>query len=166
MKTSFIVLFLSICIFSFGQSDTNTVESIKIYAVSWNALYTMPRKIDNIKKTHIYYFETKDSDFEKMFLDYSDCINKLSSQKELALKDSIKKNRTNVLAELYFGNKKVVSIFFDNDGNYYFTDKWHVKNYGLYYLLFKYFSNEIIPQAVINDAKKNLKDDFWHYNND
>jgi hypothetical protein len=167
MKQIFIILLiLGIHFSSYSQPDIDGVRSIKMYSVEWKLMTKFPYTIDNFKKYYKYYFETKKHDLEVMFMDYNDCVGKLSSQKELILPDSIsgETKKINALIELTFDKEKTVSLFFDSRGNYYFQNKWHVKNDGLYYLLFKYFSDVIIHQAVIEDAEKNYKDKLWHGN--
>jgi len=140
----------------------DAINSIKIYSVEWNLKSKIPYTIDNFKNYYKYYFETKENDLENMFLDYNDCVEKLASQKELILSDSIKTKKINALVELAFGKNKKVELFFDYKGNFYFRNKWHARNDGLYYILFKYFSNVIISQPSIEEAKQNVKDDLWH----
>ncbi len=146
----------------YSQPKVAEINKIKIYAVSWNAKSKLAHTIYNIKKYHTYFFQTEEIELNNMFIDYNDCVSKLSSRESLFTSDTVKKVTTKVLAELHFGNKKVISLFFDQQGNYFYANKWHKINSELYYLLFKYFSNEIVPQTTLDEAKRNYQDDFWH----
>lgn len=158
-----LIILLKINYNTYSQSDTPI--NVKIYSVEWNLKTKFPYTINNFKDYYKYYFEIKNSNLETMFMDYSDCTAKLSSQKELIIPDSIRgdKKKINALVELVF-DKKIVQLFFDSKGNYYLQNKWHVKNEGLYYALFKYFSDTIIHQILIEEAMKNRIDDLWHNN--
>lgn len=162
-KLKLILIFLvslSLRLASQDKNDLYADQLIKIYSASWNTKYLIPRGIKNIKELHSYFFQTDGSNLNLMFLDYEDCKTKLSEQK--LLPDSLQAKIINSLVEFYFDKEHYVSIYFDNRGNYYFNEKWHVKSNELYYLLFKYFSNEIVPQKTLEEAKLDYKDNFWH----
>lgn len=138
----------------------NAVTKIQVYAVSWDAKYNLARNPKNIKQYHEFYFKNGNAeDFNNMFLDYKDCVEKLSTQK--ALSDSVSNRFVNALVEISFG-KKTLSICFDKQGNFYFNNVWHTRNNELFFMLFKYFSNEIISQKVLEETKDKYIDDFWH----
>ena len=61
---------------------------------------------------------------------------------------------TSALAEICFKDNKIISVCFDEDGNYYFNGHWHVMHGGLYYALFQYFSDKIISSETLNSAKR------------
>jgi len=145
----------------FSQKSNETyLTTIKIYASSWNSKYLIPRTIKNIKELHSYYFKSDANDLFPMFSDFEDCKEKLSKQK--ILPDSLHAIIINSLVEISFSKKKVIRIYFDMRGNFYYQDKWHKRNNELYYLLFKYFSNEIIPQKTLEECKAKYIDDLWH----
>ncbi|MBA3680508.1 MAG: hypothetical protein H0W73_05000 [Bacteroidetes bacterium] len=161
-----LTILLIICIFFstdiFSQKNESGDKKIKIYSISWNTAYKLARTTKNIKQKYIYYFETDVTWLDVMFLNYEDCIEKLSKQKVIASADSLSKAiRTNVLVELCFPNKRIVKVYFNNEGDFYFNGNWHKRNDGFYYLLFKYFSDEIIPPTTFQEAKKNYKDKLW-----
>lgn len=158
-----IVLFTVISANPLLAQKSVEVSQVQVYAVSWDAKYNLARNPKNIKQYHIFYFKNGNTeDFNKMFLDYNDCNDKLSKQKVMS--DSTANRFVNMLVEISFGKKKV-SVCFDRQGNFFYNNLWHVKSNELYYLLFKYFSNEIVPPKVLEEAKSNSKDDFWHPSN-
>ena len=137
-------------------SHAQNVSNVKIYMVRWNAKYSLIRTVENIKENNICFFESSAIDLTKMFRDYQDCVNKLKSQ------DTIKKNNilSHICVELVF-DKNIVSIFFSLSGDFYFENQWHKMNPGLYYYLFRYFSDEIIPPDTFSKAKLNTKGYYW-----
>lgn len=160
MKKYFLFgVFFFLSFFTYSQSIIE-IDSVKIYLIDWNKKYKYAIGIENFKKYYQHSFQTDGTDFKTMFLDYTDCVNKLNS------KSSITKERKtkllNSLVEFQFSNDSIVSVFFDIKGNYYFNGEWHQMNNELYYLLFKYFSNEIIPLQILDSAKCNFKDVFWN----
>jgi len=157
VKTLFILI-LSAFFISFPSNQEKKISIVKIYLVKWDSRYTLIRTISNIKETALFYFETKDVDLHEMFYDYKDCISKLKSQEKII--ESISAT-TNVCVEMYFG-KKVVKLYFKNSGEYYFEDSWYKMNSALYYYLFLFFSNELIPHETLEIAKNNTQDYFWH----
>lgn len=139
------------------------ISQVQVYAVSWDAKYNLARNPKNIKQFHEFYFKNGNTeDFNKMFLDYNDCVEKLTKQKTLT--DSSSNRFVNALVEISFGKKKV-SVCFDRQGNFFYGNMWHVKSNELYYLLFKYFTGEIVPPKILEETKSNYKDDFWHPSN-
>jgi hypothetical protein len=114
--------------------------------------------MDKFKEFHEYSFNIKDDDFDNMFPDYDECVKNLNSWDTLKTKPSF----LNSLVEITFENGEKLEVFFDMKGHYFFEGNWHKINNEFYYLLFKYFSNELIPNAVLNSAKNNSKGDFWY----
>lgn len=159
-----LLLFIYVQVNGFCQPKEKIDKTIKIYAVSWQKAYRLARTINNIRQNYIYYFETEAVWLNKMFLNYEDCINQLASQSEVITSDTVsgKFKRTNVLVELYYSDTKVVSLYFNDEGDFYFQDKWHTRNDELYYSLFRYFSDELIPASTLELSKKNHKDGLWH----
>lgn len=155
------ILFLSF--YSFSQKKEQKDKEIKVYAVSWNTAYKLARTTENIQKTALYFFKSNETWVDVMFSDYEDCFQKLTKQKTIELPDNFSgsKVKTRVLVEIVFKPKKIIKVFFDNEGNFFFDNKWHVRNDEFYYLLFKYFSNEIVPEKILSTAKSNFKDELW-----
>lgn len=158
-----IALFILVSANTLRAQKEAAINQIETFAVSWDAKYNLARNPKNIKQYHEFYFRNGNTeDFNKMFLDYNDCVEKLTKQKTLT--DSSSNRFVNVLVEISFG-KKIVSVCFDRQGNFFYGNTWHVKSNEMYYLLFKYFSGEIVPPKVLEETKSNYKDDFWHPSN-
>lgn len=136
----FIVCFSS-CI---GQNPPSEIRKVKMYFVTWSSHYKLPRSIENFKKYHIFSFETKSIDFETIFsdaLDFEDFISKCEV-------DTNNNTRLlNSMVELHFKKAKVVKLFFDIKGNFFYAGVWYEKNDDFYYLLFRYFSDNIVPES-------------------
>lgn len=124
--------------------------------ISWNTKYRLARTTDNFKEYHLFYFKIDGTDLSNMFDDTDDFDKKLSSSKIL----NEDNKRLNAMVELKFKDK-IIPIFFDNNGNYNYNGKWYVRHDGMYFLLFKYFSDELIPNSILNKSKDNFKSDFW-----
>lgn len=162
--------FLLFTIFSsslFSQKNNQEDKEIRVYAVSWNTSYKLAHTTDNIKQTSLYFFKTTEPWVNIMFDNYEDCVQKLNSRKVLDLPEDASgtKVKTRVLVEILFDQKNVIKVFFDNSGNYYFNNKWHIRNDEFYYAIFKYFSNEIIPETILLETKKNSKGGLWNSSN-
>ncbi len=144
--------------FAFSK-NINEVDTLKIYLIKWNKRRGFAIGFRNFKEYYEYYFETNGSDLYKMFDDYEDCINKLTSSDTIPYK---KATLYNSLVEIQFKNGKIVEIYFDIKGHYFFQRKWYKMNNDLYYLLFKYFSNYVVPGNVLKKTEKNYKGGFWY----
>jgi len=150
---------LIISAYSFAQ-DTISLVTIKIYLVDWQSHPTRPYSLENFNGSARYYFETGAEDFHKMFLDASEQNESLESYIEF--KDaSVKHHSINAMVEFIYNHDTLI-VFFDIDGNYYYKNKWHARHNEMYVLLFKYFSNELIPEKILKAAKKNYRGDFWY----
>lgn len=159
MKITYIkitIIFIFLATISFAQ-EGEYIDSIKMYAVRWNGKTPYAKNVDGIKKLPKYYFATSGSSLNSFFVDYEDCVNKLSNDKTI----TTSQNLLNVVVVLIFNNGNKVEIGFDTKGNYFFKEKWHSINYEFYYTLFKYFSNEIIPGKILYESKKKYKDCIW-----
>ncbi|HET6243686.1 MAG: hypothetical protein H0V01_04745 [Bacteroidetes bacterium] len=164
MKNLFLLFFLIHNINSniYAQKDSEVgVTLIKIYTVEWNLKSKIAYTMDNFKGRYKYYFENNGLGLENMFVNYNDCIDKLNSQKIIP-SDSASFTMIRNYVELKFEKKKSVNLYFDYQGNYYFENKWHSRNEGLYYSLFKYFSNTLVSETLIEQAKKKNNDSLWH----
>jgi len=157
-KICFILFFL-FPIFTKSQNIVE-IEKIKIYLINSNAKYRSAIGIEDFKANYQYYFETSGDILYKMFYDYNDCIDKLKTKTSIIYERETK--LLNSLVELQFSEQKVIQIYFDIKGNYYFMGDWHKMNNELYYILFKYFSNEILPQKILGLSRKLSRGDFWY----
>lgn len=154
------ILFFSITVLPFTVLSQNNegVKKLKVYTVAWDGRYMIPINVSNIKEYHEYYFETGGTDFYKMFDNYKDCVSKIVAHKKL---DPGKESLVRALVEIRFKNDSVVSLYFDEFGNFNFKDIWYVKHDALFFLIFKYFSNELVSPKVIQEARENQNDGFW-----
>ena len=154
-------LFLVSTIFfftNFKEKEETVVPVINIYFVKWDAIYKVDIDSGSILKKYKYFFSAKGYDFENMFFDYEDCLIKLNSS------NTIQKEVCSVRSCVEFNYKDYPSfrIYFDNDGNYLFKGKWHAFVPNLYFYLFKYFSEELVPPDKLVIAKKKTLNDFWN----
>lgn len=155
----YLLIIITSIIFSlptFSQENEPEIKGINIYMISWNTKYRLARTIDNFKEFHLYYFKVDGTDLSNLFDDSADTDKKLSSSKIL----NEENKRLNAMVELEFKDK-IITVFFDNDGNYNYNNKWYHKHDGMYLLMFKYFSDELIPKSILDKSKDNFKSDFW-----
>ncbi len=146
----FLLLYTS-CGFAQNANNYKSII-IKIYLVKWDARYSLPRTIDNIRKNYIYYFETDGSDFDNLFQDSEDLAIFLANNPKLSEPVDI---GASVCVEFWFGRKKT-TLFFKNNGDFYYDGSWYEMNAGLYYKLFCHFSNVLIPEATLIKAKSKM----------
>lgn len=145
MKLILIILFFA-NIFTFQAQIKKELKKINIYLVEWDANYRTPRRIENIKKMSHYNFETNFIEFENLFSDFDDMHKYLLSCPQDSLNYSV---GVNALVEFCFKNKKTVQLYFVNNGSYYYNEKWYLLNEELYFKLFNYFSNVLIPEVTL-----------------
>lgn len=163
-KLFFILFFNVIYQSSYTQinNDDVSIKEVYIYLREWNATYVRAGTSRNFKDENIYscFFKQKNCDFSLMFDDFIDCDKKLKSSEII---DSIGTYRgINSMVEMYFTNNKTITLCFDGLGNYLYFEKWYKCNYNLYYLLFKYFSNELIPIKTLKKAKNKFNGGYWN----
>jgi hypothetical protein len=144
MRKILIIIFLiqitSLKIYAQGNLDNDGIKRVKIYAVEWDIKSKFAFTIDNFKTRYSYYFEIPELNVDDLFMDYNECVELLSSQKTIS-SDSAASDYIRQYVELRFYKRKTIKIYFDIRGNYYFKNKWHVRQDGLYYNLFRYFSD-------------------------
>lgn len=157
LNSKIILLFIFIASITVAQENYG-IDSIKIYAIKWNGKYPYAKNLEGIKKLPKYYFATTGTQLNTFFNDYEDCVNKLGNEKNI----TISENLLNALVILVFYDKKEIELGFDTKGNYLFKGKWHKINYEFYYTLFKYFSNEVMPEKILKTSKNEYKDNLWN----
>jgi hypothetical protein len=143
--------------FQIEGMDSTEVDSISVYFLEWKKKRRFAIGFHQIVKYHEHYYKTSGLYFYMMFDDYYDCYKKLSSWQKL---EDGEESFLNSLVEFRF-DTKVIRVYFDIEGHYYFNGQWYRPNYTMYYLLFRYFSDEIIPQTVLQKAKENSNGRFW-----
>ena len=146
-KASFIAKDNSISVF---DSDTSRIRNVKYYFMEWQKRRRFAVGFNQIKDLHEFYSEISGDRLCGLYNDYDDCLTKLYSN------DTILRNKTflNSLVEINFVNGKTIDIYFDIKGNYYYNQQWYKINNDLYYNLFRYFSDVIIPKNVLRKAKE------------
>jgi len=145
---------------SFIDGGGEDIIRMEIKCIPWNSKYGRIHNVQNFKKSYEYYFKTEETDLENMFLDYADCIKKITSQRVL-FKDS-GKVIVYALVKIQFNKFKKVELYFNWNGDYCFKGVWYKRNSGLYFEIFKYFSDELFSQELLNECHKMSSDGFWH----
>lgn len=145
----FLILILPNC----GTSQE--IVSIEYYLNQWDAKTVVARKPDNFKDLHHYYFKNYSPDFFLMFDDLSDCINKIESREKI--------EGTRIMKSMVCLNFKEgsIKIYFDSQGNYYYNKNWYKRQNAFYYKLFCFFSNKLISNKILEEAKSKIKQEFW-----
>lgn len=159
LKKTKILVAMATTLFLSSFIKQNDPITVKMYLVEWNTKYTVIRTIKNIKETHLFYVESKETDLNDIFLNYDDCIKKLSSQDTLSGLSA----GTNAYVEICF-KTKVAKLYFKDTGEYFYAGNWHKCNSALFYHLFRYFSNDLVNKAALDKAKSNVNDNLWHTN--
>lgn len=81
---SILVLFvIGFSLSSYGQKQSSPRNNIKIYSREWNSSYKYPLTTENFKTGYIHYFETVEPGINTLFMNYDDCVKKLTTQKEI-----------------------------------------------------------------------------------
>ena len=160
MKKILILLSLVVLTSFKVYEEYDSVVKIKVYMVRWDAKYRIIRTTENIQQNYLYYFEKDGTSLSNMFDDYDDCLLKLQSQSRCQEECS---KKASAFVEMVFEDNKVVRLYFKNTGEYYFDGKWYTMNEGLYYYLFRYFSNELIPKRTLSKAMLETSNDFWKW---
>lgn len=140
------------------QTLSEDIDSIEIYAIRWQPGRPYARSPKNFKDLSEFYFSTSEIYLNVFYTDYDEFFSNLDSR--LIARDSI--HYLNSMVILTFVNKKKLVLYFDLNGNYFFNDKWHMVQPELYYVLFRYFSNIIIPSSTLDYCKKKYRGDFWY----
>lgn len=151
MIISFTCIFLfCVKINSFAQ-ENNDPAVVKIYLESWKSRPRLPVDIYNIKENYSFYFET-----EYIYIRGVDlCYEEISVfLKENAKFENKKNDAANICVEFCFAAEENIFIYFDNFGNYYYNGFWYKMNNELYFALFCYFSNDLIPIQILQKAKE------------
>ena len=119
--------------------------------VRWDANFSQRRTPSNIVAKHEFRFVSKNLDMDRLFVDAEDVNKKLTDQ-PLYPDSAVYSHSINALATFFFAGKHY-DVYFDNSGNFLFNDTWHQPNWGMYYSLFRYFSNEIVSEKVLQVAR-------------
>ena len=157
------LLFASSFHSSIAQTDQDNMSydiHVKMYFCAWERYYSIARLNTNIQELHSFYFESHMSDVMHQFDDYEDCVEKLHSQDTIQVLSNNKKILVNVLVELSFGEERV-DLYFLRTGDYLLDNIVYKRNSGLYFSLFKYFSNELIPEDILLKSKEAMVDIYW-----
>ncbi len=132
------------------------ISKVEISFVKWDTKYVTITTIENISERSEFFFLIKNADyftFEE-FYDYEGFIAFIGSQ--CAVIKEYKENIfINSYVKLYFG-AKIIELYFERYGDFYFEGKWFKRNDNLYVNLFNYFSNELVPEFVLVEARKNM----------
>ena len=107
----------------------------------------------------VFYIRTSGYVFADIYDDYYSAKKIISNNS--IINDSLGQNRylINSMVKFNFQEGTIV-IYFDYKGNYFYDDCWYNIDYNLYYNLFKYFSDELIPKATIEEAKNKYENKY------
>lgn len=145
------LFFLMVLLLTTIDINAGGISKVKMYLVNYQARYSIVPNISNIKKHHEYYIEIKESDVSDLFDSYSECKDFLSSPDTIVYKY----NSCIACVEFCFKWRKL-TVFFKENGTYYFKGKWYEFNNELFYMLFSSLSN-IVPIETLNNAKMNIE---------
>ncbi len=138
------------------QLKSQEITRIEMCFVKWDAKYVTITTIENISERCNYSFEVKEAGYFtlKDFSDYNSFSSFIRAQ-SIIKKDYKENVFINSQVKLFFG-KKVIVLYFERYGDFYYQGNWYKRNDQLYVNLFNYFSNELIPDFVLTEAKRNI----------
>jgi hypothetical protein len=127
-----------------------TVKKVEVYGVSWKLRTRRAITIKDVKKRSDYHFVLKDSDIDDLFDDYKDFKELLMSQDTVFYFHNV----CIAYVKVHFSVKKI-TLYFRENGDYYFNGKWYKPNYELYYYIFGFFNKDaMMPNEIIEKGKK------------
>lgn len=156
-KCYFLIVIIILTTVSSLLSQNGLIDSLKIYAIKWDAQYTFARNNEGLKQFPLYCFQSNGAELNTFFLNFDDCVSKLHSGDSIAKGGSLR-----ALVSIVFSDGKTVDVSFDSDGNYFFQQKWYKVNSEFYYTIFKFFSNEIVSDKTLQKCKKKYRGPFWY----
>jgi len=153
-----IVAFLFVMMGGFAQKPI--LKKVEIYGVSWNTRFRSATTIKNLKQRSVYHLIIKEDYFlEDLFYDYKDCKEFLTSN------DTISFYRPNfrpywrgktctACVKLFFRTGRTITIYFRENGEYYFQGKYYKANKELYYCIFHFFGKDaVMPNELIEEGR-------------
>lgn len=152
MKISICVsfLFLSLNIKSYGQ-----IDSLKYFLRTEEIKSPYVVTFENIKNYPFYIFtQTGSYDFNNNFTNLEGITSFLKENERIDTIFNTSNVRKVISAVDFYEKSTVLTIYFDNKGNYLLNEYWYKRNEVLYFLLFKYFSNEIVHPKLLKKSKK------------
>lgn len=158
IKTRNLIPLFFVIISLVGKSQ---VISTKSYLMEWEPKYVLYPSVGDIRQRAQYIFIDNDPDIKLFFSDSASCVEKLKSREEKKAKK--RRNYSCLSVDLFFEDSSSISLFFNNNGDYYFDGKWYKMHPGLYYYLFRFFSNSLVPASILEIARKENKGEpaFW-----
>lgn len=130
-------------------------KTVEVCLAKWQAKYLVAKSVMDSCDRFEYYFTSDGRDLRTIFLSAEDCLETLD---EFPV-DTVQGFReVNAFVRFTFPDSSVVSLHFDEHGGYYHRGQWHLRNDAMYHAIFQYFSEELVPPAILKMARDGAED--------
>lgn len=150
-----LLLVLGLAATARGQShvsdDTISPVRIEVSLAKWKAKYVVAKSVLDSADRFEYHFHTSGDNFQRIFSSHKDCVEQLNEWPT----DSVQSFReVNAFVRVVFSDSSAISFHVDERGGYYFNGRWHLRNDVMYWAIFQFFSDELVPSAILHEAKE------------
>ena len=136
------------------SDDTTSPARIEVSLAKWKAKYLVAKSIMDSADRFEYHFHTSGDNLQRIFSGREDCVEQLN---EWPI-DSLQSLReVNAFVRVTFSDSTAISFHVDERGGYYFNGQWHLRNDAMYWAIFQFFSDELVPSAILQEAKDAAK---------
>ena len=138
-----------------GQSmvagDSPSTARIEISLARWKAKYLVAKSVLDSADRFEYHFRTSGDHVQRIFSSREVCVEQLNAWPS----DSLQSFReVNAFVRVAFSDSTAITFHVDEHGGYYFNGRWHLRNDVMYWALFQFFSDELVPSAILQEAKE------------
>ena len=154
MKKILIAILLFSTIGAFAQCLV--VKKVEIYGLSWNVRTPIPITIKTLKQRSHYHLvlkiDTPISLYDLFYIiNHSNIIN-LKTQFPINVIALLGEKRL-LPALNCFCNGRIAKIYFRANGEYYYKGKYYKANKELYYCIFPFEKDTVMPDGLIQEGK-------------
>lgn len=155
MTKNLLIIFITIFIFSNNSGEN--IKEVNIYIRCHDAKVPILATTDNYLKEKLfnYIFKLDGLELGVVSDNYNQFIEYLTDNS--IINNNVNRYINSCVVFKYSFSRKII-VYFDNQGNYYFNGDWYEPDYYLYVNLFKFFSDELIPNNVLKNFENNLID--------
>ena len=133
------------------SNDTTSPARIEVSLAKWKAKYLVAKSTLDSADRFEYHFHTSGDNLQRIFSSHEDCVEQLNAWPI----DSVQSFReVNAFVRVTFSDSTAISFHVDERGGYYFNGRWHLRNDAMYWAIFQFFSDELVPSAILQEAKE------------
>jgi hypothetical protein len=131
-------------------NDPSCPRTVQVCIAKWKAKYVVAKSVMDSCDRFEYYFSSDGNDLRSIFSSAADCLEALDGYPL----DTVQGFReVNAFVRITFPDSSIVSLHFDEHGGYYHRGQWHHRNDAMYHAIFQYFSDELVPPAILKIAR-------------